>query len=84
MDLEPGEALTWPLYAPHRVDNLDKFCVSLSMDFQTWPSRFRNGALYTHAVMRSRAARRASPIRWGRASGSILIGSSGSSFPASR
>jgi len=53
-DLEPGEALTWPLYAPHRVENLDKFCVSLSMDFQTWPSRFRNGALFTNAVMRGR------------------------------
>lgn len=56
-DLEPGEALTWPLYAPHRVENLDKFCVSLSMDFQTWPSRFRNGALYTNAVIRSRGGR---------------------------
>ena len=54
VDLEPGQALTWPLYAPHRVENLDRFCVSLSMDFQTWPSRFRNGALYTNAVMRSR------------------------------
>ena len=54
MDLEPGEALTWPLYAPHRVENLDRFCVSLSMDFQTWPSRFRNGAIYTNAVIRSR------------------------------
>ncbi len=53
MDLEPGQALTWPLYAPHRVENLDRFCVSLSMDFQTWPSRFRNGALYTNAVVRS-------------------------------
>jgi hypothetical protein len=57
LDLEPGEALTWPLYAPHRVENLDKFCVSLSMDFQTWPSRFRNGALYTNAVIRSRGGR---------------------------
>jgi len=54
IDLEPGQALTWPLYAPHRVENLDRFCVSLSMDFQTWPSRFRNGALYTNAVARSR------------------------------
>ena len=54
VDLEPGQALTWPLYAPHRVENLDRFCVSLSKDFQTWPSRFRNGALYTNAVMRSR------------------------------
>ncbi|MDP1914585.1 cupin-like domain-containing protein [Brevundimonas sp.] len=54
MDLEPGQALTWPIYAPHRVENLDRFCVSLSMDFQTWPSRFRNGALFTNAVLRSR------------------------------
>lgn len=54
VDLEPGQALTWPLYAPHRVENLDRFCVSLSMDFQTWPSRIRNGALYTNAVIRSR------------------------------
>ena len=78
MDLEPGEALTWPLYAPHRVENLDRFCVSLSMDFQTWGSRFRNGALYTNAVLRSRGGaaalhrrgcrrrnwRRAGPRRW--------------------
>ena len=54
IDLEPGQALTWPLYAPHRVENLDRFCVSLSMDFQTWSSRMRNGALYTNAVIRSR------------------------------
>lgn len=54
IDLEPGQALVWPLYAPHRVENLDRFCVSLSMDFQTWPTRFRNGALYTNAVLRSR------------------------------
>ena len=57
MDLEPGQALTWPIYAPHRVENLDRFCVSLSMDFQTWPSRFRNGALFTNAVLRSRGGR---------------------------
>ncbi|MGV9006664.1 MAG: transcriptional regulator [Brevundimonas sp.] len=54
IDLTPGQALTWPLYAPHRVENLDRFCVSLSMDFQTWPSRLRTGALFTNAVIRSR------------------------------
>lgn len=54
IDLEPGQALTWPLYAPHRVENLSAFCVSLSMDFQTWGSRFRNGALVTHGAMRAR------------------------------
>ncbi len=53
-DLEPGQALAWPLYAPHRVENLGAFNVSLSMDYQTWSSRLRNGALYTHGVMRGR------------------------------
>ena len=57
IDLKPGEALTWPLYAPHRVENLSAFCVSLSMDFQTWDSRFRNGALFTHGAMRQRGMR---------------------------
>lgn len=54
VDLEPGQALTWPFYAPHRVENLDRFCVSLSIEFQNWPSRIRNGALYTNAFLRSR------------------------------
>lgn len=54
IDLEPGQALTWPFFAPHRVENLDRFCVSLSVDFQTWSSRLRRGALYTNAVLRSR------------------------------
>jgi hypothetical protein len=53
VDLEPGQALTWPLFAPHRVENLSAFCVSLSMDFQTWGSRLRNGALFTHGAMRA-------------------------------
>jgi len=57
IDLEPGQALTWPLYAPHRVENLDRFCVSLSIEFQTWPSRFRNGALFTNAVLRRAGGR---------------------------
>ena len=57
VDLEPGQALTWPFYAPHRVENLDRFCVSLSIEFQTWPTRFRNGALFTNAVLRSRGGR---------------------------
>lgn len=66
VDLEPGQALTWPIYAPHRVENLDRFCVSLSMDFQTWPTRFRNGALYTNAVARSRGGRPRPTDRMGR------------------
>ncbi len=66
IDLEPGQALTWPFFAPHRVENLDRFCVSLSVDFQTWSSRLRRGALYTNAVVRSRGGRPARPTRWER------------------
>ena len=65
VDLEPGQALTWPFYAPHRVENLDRFCVSLSVEFQTWPTRLRNGALYTHAVARARGLRPVSTDRLG-------------------
>lgn len=51
-ELHPGEAVAWPLYAPHRVENVDGLCVSLSMEYQTWESRARTGALYTHACLR--------------------------------
>jgi len=56
-ELHPGEALVWPLYAPHRVENVDGLCVSLSMDYQTWESRMRTGTLYTHAFLRERGIR---------------------------
>lgn len=51
-DLTPGDALTWPLHAPHRVENLEGLNVSLSVDFLTWGSRLLNGALYSAGVMR--------------------------------
>ncbi|MBP7704066.1 MAG: transcriptional regulator [Caulobacter sp.] len=53
-DLEPGQCLTWPLYAPHRVENLDVFNVSLSLDFQTWETRLTRGAHYANGVLRRR------------------------------
>jgi hypothetical protein len=52
LDLEPGEAVSWPLHAPHRVENLDAFNVSLSVDYQTWASRVLNGAHYANGVLR--------------------------------
>jgi hypothetical protein len=51
-DLEAGQALIWPLYAPHRVENLDEFNLSMSLDFQTWETRLTRGAHYTNGVMR--------------------------------
>jgi hypothetical protein len=52
IDLEPGEAAAWPLHAPHRVENLDGFNVSLTTDYQTWESRFTNGAYYLNGALR--------------------------------
>ncbi len=58
MDLEPGEALTWPLYAPHRVENLDRFCVSPVDGLPDLADRGSATArIYTNAVMRSRGGR---------------------------
>lgn len=51
-DMEAGQALTWPLYAPHRVENLDVFNVSVSLDFQTWGTRITRGAHFANGVRR--------------------------------
>lgn len=51
-DLEPGMAATWPLHAPHRIENLGVFNVSLSVDYQTWPTRMTNGAHYANGLLR--------------------------------
>jgi hypothetical protein len=53
-DIVPGQALTWPLYAPHRVENQEGLCVSLSMDYQTWTSRITTGAHRANGVLRQR------------------------------
>jgi hypothetical protein len=52
VELQPGQALTWPLYAPHRVENQGVFNVSLSLDFQTWETRLMRGAHYANGVFR--------------------------------
>lgn len=53
-ELHSGEALAWPLYAPHRIENVDGLCVALGLEYQTWESRARKGTLYTHAYLRRR------------------------------
>ena len=57
-DLSAGEAATWPLYAPHRVENLDEFNLSLEIEFRTWESRVTGGAHFFDAA---RASRRRAP-----------------------
>jgi hypothetical protein len=56
-DLEPGEAVAWPLHSPHRIENQGVFNVSLSVDYQTWGSRIINGAHYTNGLLRRAGAK---------------------------
>jgi hypothetical protein len=51
-DLEPGQAIAWPLYAPHRVENLSSFCVSLSIDYLTREQQILNGVHFTNLALR--------------------------------
>lgn len=50
-DLEPGQALTWPLNSPHRVDN-SAFCVSVTTEYSTRESGMKNAAMVTNATLR--------------------------------
>lgn len=56
-DIVPGQAVTWPLYAPHRVENPEGFCVSLALDYQTLASRITTGAHRANGVLRRRGWR---------------------------
>ncbi len=51
IDLKPGQALTWPMNMPHRVDN-QEFCVSVTTEYSTVASGRRNAAMLTNATLR--------------------------------
>lgn len=51
-DLEPGTAAAWPLHAPHRIENLEGFNVSLTVDYADWCARRTNGAYHAAGLMR--------------------------------
>ncbi len=51
IDLEPGMGATWPLNAPHRVDN-SAFCVSVTTEYSTRESGMKNAAMITNATLR--------------------------------
>ena len=50
-DLEEGQAITWPLNSPHRVDNT-AFCVSVTTEYSTKESGMKNAAMITNATLR--------------------------------
>lgn len=53
VNLQPGQALTWPLNSPHRVDN-SAFCVSITTEYSTRESGMKNAAMVTNATLRNK------------------------------
>jgi hypothetical protein len=51
-DLHPGEMLTWPLYAPHRVQNHDCLNISVTMEHWTQPIWNSYAVHYGNGVLR--------------------------------
>ncbi|MEM1150238.1 MAG: hypothetical protein AAGI03_06730 [Pseudomonadota bacterium] len=51
-ELTPGQAITWPQAAPHRVQNGPTMNVSLSCEFMTVEALLRANAIYTNGVLR--------------------------------
>jgi len=52
-DVEEGQALSWPLNMPHRVDN-KTFCVSVTTEYSTKESGMKNAAMIANATLRHR------------------------------
>ena len=52
VDLKPGEMVTWPLYAPHRVKNHD--CLNISVTMEHWTKQIWNSYAvhYGNGVLR--------------------------------
>lgn len=53
-DLEPGEMATWPQNAPHRIENLNEFCVSLSTEHYTPEANLRQAVHLANRFFRRR------------------------------
>jgi len=52
-DLMGNDMITWPLNAPHRVEN-QSYCVSVTTEYSTPESTLKNSVMYTHAFMRQK------------------------------
>jgi len=52
-DLNENEMMTWPLNAPHRVENMS-YCVSVTTEYSTRESSIKNAVMYANAVLRQK------------------------------
>jgi hypothetical protein len=53
-DLTPGQMLSWPLNAPHRVENLDGVNISMTVSFSSVESRRREVLHLANGLLRHR------------------------------
>ncbi len=53
-DLQPGQAATWPLHAPHKVQNSGDMNVSITMEYSPFSTIMQNGAQITNGILRRR------------------------------
>lgn len=53
LDLKEGQAITWPLNSPHRVEN-SEFCVSVTTEYSTPESGIKNAAMIANATWRKK------------------------------
>ncbi|MCC5996203.1 MAG: cupin-like domain-containing protein [Oceanicaulis sp.] len=52
LDLTPGSFVSWPLHAPHRVENLDGLNVSVTCEVVTQASLMKNAVLHANGALR--------------------------------
>ena len=52
LDLTPGDFVSWPLHAPHRVENLEGLNVSITCEVVTHESVMKNAVLHANGAMR--------------------------------
>ena len=52
VDLTPGDFVSWPLHAPHRVENLDGLNVSITCEVVTPDSVMKNAVLHANGALR--------------------------------
>lgn len=52
VDLNPGDFVSWPLHAPHRVENLEGLNVSVTCEVVTRQSVMKNAVLHGNGALR--------------------------------
>ena len=54
LDIGPGQMLSWPLNAPHRVENLDTFSVSMTISYSSDEIRRSEAVNFANGLLRHR------------------------------